>query len=388
MGKFDDGSATRMAEERIFMWETSDLLDKDLKKSFQEYLFSFKKADSFYEHAKKHAEVIGYNGDNREELVNFIHARCQKSEIYFSQPDEENKKTIRRWICKGDLPWGDKGRENVYKLCFVLQMDEESTAEFFLKGFWERPFNFKDIHEATYFFCMKNGLEYADACRIISAVEASNDDVSEQEESTGSVGKEIEKFGSEEELIRYLSMNHWTEKQTAIQKIRSLAEECKKLASEECKSQGKEFAMNSFESLLYVILGYRARQQEDKQKVYPKSIRFSDLPKSITSNFPTRATFQAITNGTANHDAIRKMLVLLHFYQFFASARIEEHGTPDELFDEYIDELDVLLEECGYMQHYWRNPYDWMFGHCAFQEEPLEALREIIEVFYLDKEEE
>lgn len=39
------------------------------------------------------------------------------------------------------------------------------------------------------------------------------------------------------------------------------------------------------------------------------------------------------------------------------------------------------------MQHYWRNPYDWMFGHCAFQEEPLEALREIIEVFYLDKEE-
>ena len=53
MGKFDDGSATRMAEECIFMWETSDLLDKDLKKSFQEYLFSFKKADSFYEHAKK-----------------------------------------------------------------------------------------------------------------------------------------------------------------------------------------------------------------------------------------------------------------------------------------------------------------------------------------------
>ena len=201
------------------------------------------------------------------------------------------------------------------------------------------------------------------------------------------MGKEIEKFGSEEELIRYLSMNHWTEKQTAIQKVRSLMEECKNLASEECKSQGKEFAVNSFESLLYVILGYRARQQEDKQKVHSKSIRYSDLPKSITSNFPTRATFQAITNGTANHDAIRKMLVLLHFYQFFAPARIEEHGTPDELFDEYIDELDVLLEECGYMQHYWRNPYDWMFGHCAFQEEPLEALREIIEVFYLDKEE-
>ena len=153
------------------------------------------------------------------------------------------------------------------------------------------------------------------------------------------------------------------------------------------KSQGKEFAVNSFESLLYVILGYRARQQEDKQKVHSKSIRYSDLPKSITSNFPTRATFQAITNGTANHDAIRKMLVLLHFYQFFAPARIEEHRSPDELFDEYIDELDVLLEECGYMQHYWRNPYDWMFGHCAFQEEPLEALREIIEVFYLDKEE-
>ena len=428
MEKFKDGSGTRMAEEQIYQWETDDLLEDEVKKSFQEYLFSLEKADTFYEYVEKNAKAMGYNGVSREDLVEFVQTKCLESEIYFSKQKEENKKTIRRWLAKGNHPSGDKGRESVYKLCFVLQMDADATAEFFLKGFWERPFNFKDIHEATYFFCMKNRLGYGDACRIISAIEASDADASNMDDATRIVGERIEGMGSEAEFVRYMSENRWTEKQTATEEIKNLMEACKKLASEECAqtNQGEKISVGSFESLLYVVLGYRARQQEEGKKVYNSTISDSHLPECIKSRFPSLAQFREMEKGKASHDALRKMLILLRFYQFFTEAKYKcskatpkaedsssasskkkdekiektDVGTekssksnntksyePGELFDEYINELDQLLDDCGYMQHYWRNPYDWLFGHCAFQSEPLDALREIIARFCLEKEE-
>lgn len=49
--------------------------------------------------------------------------------------------------------------------------------------------------------------------------------------------------------------------------------------------------------------------------------------------------------------------------------------------------MNSLLNECGYVRLYWKNPYDWMIGHCAASEKPLERLRELIDEFYLDSEE-
>ena len=60
------------------------------------------------------------------------------------------------------------------------------------------------------------------------------------------------------------------------------------------------------------------------------------------------------------------------------------------LFDEFVDETNELLARCGYVQLYWRNPYDWMFGYCAnaidSDEDPLDQFRMLIEELYLNKE--
>ena len=47
------------------------------------------------------------------------------------------------------------------------------------------------------------------------------------------------------------------------------------------------------------------------------------------------------------------------------------------------EELQTVLAECGYVQLYWRNPFDWMIGYCAMSLNPLDTLRDLIEEYYL-----
>ena len=81
-------------------------------------------------------------------------------------------------------------------------------------------------------------------------------------------------------------------------------------------------------------------------------------------------------------------LIILKFYSFFADALI--HKTEDlenGLFYEFVDETNELLAECGYVQLYWRNPYDWLFGYCAYgATNPLDEFKNVIDIFYLDDE--
>ena len=58
--------------------------------------------------------------------------------------------------------------------------------------------------------------------------------------------------------------------------------------------------------------------------------------------------------------------------------------SDGKYFNGFADEVDTILAQCGYIQMYWRHPYDWMFGFCASTDEPLDALREIISICYTD----
>ena len=58
-----------------------------------------------------------------------------------------------------------------------------------------------------------------------------------------------------------------------------------------------------------------------------------------------------------------------------------------DLIDEFKTEMNGILEKCGYVQLYWRNPYDWMIGYCIqFAGDggnPIYRLRDIISDMYL-----
>ena len=119
------------------------------------------------------------------------------------------------------------------------------------------------------------------------------------------------------------------------------------------------------------------------ESVYKKSISKSNFPELIKRNWPQREQFaQILEKKTASYDVIRRALIMLTFYDFTANATVN-HALEYGIFDEFVDEMNTVLSDCGYVQLYWRNPFDWMIGYCAISSNPLGTLRDLIEEYYL-----
>ena len=213
---------------------------------------------------------------------------------------------------------------------------------------------------------------YADAQRIIEKIESApavkNDDA---ENVTEQIGYDISLMTTEDDLVKYLVTNRSgfeVQSQTASNRVGELIEECKALAKSEHKLlHVDDISVENTDELLTVITGYYARETVNGEKLYKQSISKSKLPEMIRRNFPQREQFKQIEEGKASFDTIRKALIMLKFYSFFADALIHKaEDLENGLFYEFVDETNELLAECGYVQLYWRNPYDWLFGYCAY----------------------
>ena len=115
----------------------------------------------------------------------------------------------------------------------------------------------------------------------------------------------------------------------------------------------------------------------------------------IKHNWPQSKQFSDILNRKAKYDAIRRALIILTFYDFMANALIhkeelhikDNHIWEYNLFDEFVNEMNGVLDQCGYAQLYWRNPFDWIIGYCAKSLNPLGTLRDLIDEYYLSDSE-
>lgn len=412
----DFNNLTQQAEDKFSTYD----FESDDTVPGKEYIETLNCVTNFYDYTWKFAKEKGYDQDRNEKeaLIKYITQKCAAHKDMNGKP-LVSAATIKNWLENAfseDNDWtgpagNQAGRENVYRLCFALGLNAEETRNFFLKAYLERPFNYKNIHEAVYFFCLNKGLTYNDAERIIAKIEAipfyENADA---QDVTEAIGEELQKKNTEDEVIRYIVENRSgfkVQNQTATKHILELIEECKKLAEQElsgsCEDTTTEkISITNVDSLLNAIYGYSARSvQVDKKdhttngtakatyvKKYDKSISKSNFPKLIKENFPQRQQIENILVGKASFDVIRKTLIMLNFYHFFAEATLnQEEEYSKYWFDEFVDETNILLADCGYVRLYWRNPYDWMFGYCAYSLDvggnPLEQLRLLIEEFYL-----
>lgn len=380
MARFDDNQATQYAYGEIFNY---DFAKVDLPG--REYFDSLDDTSLFVEAVTNRALELGYQKDT--DLVTFLMGLCKEANVVLS------RQTISNWLSKGVPASSESGRENIYKLCFALKMDALQTAEFFLKAYLERPFNYKNLHEAIYFFCMNNGLGYCDAEWLIERI--NNEPIVENpkaQDITKEIGAALQAIHTEDELINFLKENRAgfaIQNKTATERIERLLAECYRLAT-----QLEEKKVSNVDELLDTIYGYNARatfgQKDTDGKpvsipVYKKSISDSGFPALIKKNFPQRQQFENISKRKASYDVIRKALIMLRFYYFFATLKCKKLSMADR-HDEFVDAMDMDLDECGYIQLYWRNPYDWMFGYCSCAEDPLGELKGLIQEYYLGDE--
>ena len=398
--EFEDGELTRLAEEQTYLF---DYKDEEVYKYGAKYIEELSENNFFVDYLKKYIstnrERIIFNGDieSLDDIFLFLKECYAREGIKGDRgkgKDSYNPSLVKKWIYESMVP----SREEAHRLCFCLGMDVRMAEEFLLKGCLTKPFNYKDIKEATYYFALNNNLGYREAIEMISDIENNKSPEGiDIENDTIAIGEAIKKIDKKDEFINYINENKIgfaKQSRTAMAKLDELMKQASKLAEWEREKYLYIYNFPKIEgehdvpAIMNVILGYESRAQEKKENIYKVRIAKSNFPSLVRNNFPdVQAITSILKSDEPSVETLRKAIVLLAFYNYFTELLQEEIEYDGSKYCEFIDYLDAILQDCGYHEMYWRNPYDWMFGYCAGSDRPIEEFRSLIQYFYLDNPE-
>ena len=155
-----------------------------------------------------------------------------------------------------------------------------------------------------------------------------------------------------------------------------------------------EAKVENMEALLNTIYGHNIRadwsysddnraERESKHRKKTITLKDTRFPKLIRDRMLySPEQISSIETEPKQDSVSRSALILLNFYFFFMDAKANHRNNDMDLFDEFVDETDAILLECGYGQLYWKNPYDWMIGYCSRATDPVGELRNLICEFF------
>ena len=323
------------------------------------------------------ASFLGIDSDDNNSIVNEVEKRYSAKGIEFT-------KTVRQWLQGKKKPSQSQAyRYNCYDFCIALGMNINETFEFMFKHFQIMPFYYKNRTDAIYYYCILNNRSYhtiVKMCDIAEDLSATNDETVDTEY----IGRRISEIDNDEELLNYLKKYCYDDEHqfaTARRNILELLDKCK----------GEDYANVKKDSeLLMTITGYN-NQTGIKGGRHDKGISKSLFPPEFTTSFPDDNVLCKIRNDKkVSDEALRKLLILLSFYHYYKSRETsigQIQITPEiikESYEEFCAECDGKLAECGYVQLYPRNLYDWHILCCANSAYPIEALKSLIKQQYAD----
>lgn len=304
-------------------------------------------------------------------------------------------------------------RELMYAFCGILGYQYQEISDFFWKTVFQPPFKHKVWTEVVYSFFASQEFPagqpqnnwYTASREFIDSLQAQMQAPlppdAPKSELTEHIADAVWALvpGDTEALRDYLLQNRASFRKsnfnvTARQTIRTLYESCLPYAAQQME-QNKRTAANEdipTARLFAVMLG----EETAKNGLSPL------WPKVIRKSFPTANLLGRILREeeALSDTLLRKMLLLLEFYLFYAERRQELCAiTPLDRYDaaagynshkdaatdysgafgEFLDDADRLLFECGFFGLYPRSPFDCLFILASSAPRPLEALRELLE---------
>lgn len=362
------GEATMVAVESFDGFNRNNICDRN------EYIRTAENYMRFPEGLKQFIDRK-YGETPENELCAFIEERSRERGV------DLPKQTIKNWLSGSSNPQcNPTSRDIVYKLCFALGFTVEETQEFFGKVYLDRPYDSRNVKEAVYLFCMNNNYSFKRAEEIITILDAENNSSQHADyemtiSKTKALSFEILKLKTESDFLAFVDANRNSfgiHNNVAMGNYEKLLEEAKKMAG-----------VTSNAKLLDIIYDCGLEKiRKDSNATIKKNSNFLDVVKM---NFPQKQQLSDIERGKTTYDKIRKALILLKFYSFFM--HVGEDNSEDDREQFYQETNDMLLE-CGYWTLYPRNPYDWIFMYCAACShdkncdvdinQPLEELKDIM----------
>lgn len=219
MAKYELGDQTYLIYDKIFDCTETLLTEQQMRELSETHRFENGTIERLYH--------LGYHGsaDDIDNIVNFIMNKCKEHKVDLS------RQTVRNWFDDinpdvteekkhGPPNDSEQSRQNVYKICFALEMNSKETEVFFLKNYMCMPYNFKNTYEAVYYFCLNTGRNYQTARKILenaSRLEAEEalctaDTRDTRFGETRALGIHISELHTEEDLITYIQSHRYDKK--------------------------------------------------------------------------------------------------------------------------------------------------------------------------------
>lgn len=389
----------------------------------------------------------GYPEDknNTTELSEYLISKLRK--INSSIGNE----TVISWFSGIHSPKVEAGSRNkIYEICFALELTFNETLWFFHHVYYDRAFNCHTIEEAVYYYSFLNGLSYQEAQKVIQEIQNAPTFAATLEETanyTQFVRKRIHDFKSVAELKEFLiqnkeNFNAWN--QSALKTLNQLVLELigppeskavidslKQNVNDKRNKNAKTLTFNLadypncgliikellFDSqdpienpeqsaAAYVLQAIEGRNTRKNTFILERILRTDricrdnekiQIPYIIRNNFPSKKTMSDVLSKdkisvSKSYDSIRKMIVLLDFYRFWANEKLKNGYTEfskdmlSNLSETYVEETNACLYQCGYEELYAGNPYDWIFLSSAQSEDPIKYFRALIAEFCDDND--
>ncbi len=332
----------------------------------------------------------GYAGElsDTDAKVSFIRAAFEKANMI-------SPREIREWFSGQPVK-----RDTVFQLCFAFGLDGGETDEFFRRIYTkERSFDCHQLQEAIYYFCLNNGFTWADALDIQSQLPLVGHHAGGEAVYTNSIIEELNGLTTKEELITYLTENiekFSDSNVTAYDTIRRLwaqaagpdgllIREHERLPSilddvaigEKSRLRAGNTGVKSWDAYLAI---FQLDKDDVKQLKAERSIRpiLKKLHADVRDSFPDRQGIEKILRGEhVSYERVRKWLVLLTFYTFWAQKAVKEgnYDAAPEDANRCLTSMNQFLCDAGYPELYVGNPYDWIFFFASKSDEPLYVFR-------------
>lgn len=305
-----------------------------------------------------------------------IRCNCDETDIMLEEMKKRYKqllgkscpRTVIDWI-KGVTPPGVTNRANNYDVCYALELDIRQTADFFQKHFLTIPFNSKNKTDAVYLYCIYNNKPYSTVTRLLDIA----NNIKPQQEahtSTSQILQNIIEIDSDDEFAQYLSKHFYSPEQQYLHAKEIIIADICAVKDIILNDDSIEKVTNDRLNSLTVseLLGYRSQAgKEDKPH--------RKLPKRFTESLPCDVTIgQILKGGKVSYEVLRKTMMLLKFYLFYHEAENADNDTVCGNLLDFMAELNVTLEGCGFAQIYVRHPFDCLLMYCANSYDPIQTM--------------
>ncbi|MCR5136665.1 MAG: hypothetical protein K6C12_06150 [Oscillospiraceae bacterium] len=313
-----------------------------------------------------------------------------------------NRNTLKNWLNVSGAPegsdgpkWGDAGREAMFQIAFALSLNIIKTEDFFRRVFLDKAFNYRNVREFVYFYCIFHGKPYSEAKDLASKAEqllSSGYDSASTADTVLLWGKG-QTVGDDAELLSFVADHYlsFTRKnETALREQERLLRELQGsdlhegLAEKEYLCyinlfDGKGSEGRNLHSVDFVLdMAVNGAGEIKKTSRVPEIKRAREVfsRKEISTQFPGANTISHPDSSFI----LRKNIIFLFFYWFWVQYSLKIHSSWNE--ETFQEEMNNTLYKCGFSPLYYGNPYDWLFLYCSHfvlnDFSPLDVFRAIL----------